>query len=492
MTLREALAALTQFQFDFLTLSTRERQALAEFNRAHASALRAYQAEQQAQWQEKHPHFTLSSSPHFFQHYERIIIERDHYETAQRQRWRQAHPNFTPEPNTFIDLSHIGDHRRAPPLAITLPPSILALETHKLIRLAFSKDGELFYHYLNNELNHAAKLHANQQSLHNWSSAFFYDYMNLLSTADFKTQLQENTTPLPPLYTRIIQSLTKKHIDAGALICTDGQPLEWLGSLYLFKHLLDTKLTNIDIKGQRLLIVDAATRDILSQAIKPAGGKPHYHLVLTASEHAMLVLAASHGNYEAAEAIAVQTHYKIVHSQHFGEAQLHYQFYRERYQEIFLMKYKAAGALLGVFILQDLLQAAKTHAHDDNACIMAHRVTIPSAMYYLLLSAQRLEKTHKNSLRLSLKEDHTDRRIQQLFNPLQLPSAIVTINDVLQSLHDQFAHLIPNQFERARSLAEAHYPISTIAWPEDWPKPSEDSRASPLTNTSENLPKKRL
>lgn len=370
MPLRDHLSVFKQFPFFDIDRDSeenrQERKALAEFNRVYEQALRQHLRAQAALWRQKYPGVLFT--PSTLQSYAKII------------RQREAHQDPA--------YMHIPDSQKAPELELKLPKSVLSLGIYGLIRLAFSQDGENFYHYLNQHLNKAIKLQAAQNCFPDLSSAYFYEHLNRLDTPDFEAQLCHK--PLPELYTRIVAFLVTKNFKPLDLACTDGYPLDFIASTFIYR------LFDIVYPGK---IMAAVT-----------GGKP-----LNAAGVQTLAYAAHYGCYYAANCVVKHTLGLIQRSKTLQEAEQHYQDYFTTHHPIFVQRYQAAGTLLLLLASRGIAQYLRDFPLKDVASNAARELPWVINNYQILLSAQQQEGHCKNALRLCYNSDSCTARLTELF-----------------------------------------------------------------------------
>ena len=153
--------------------------------------------------------------------------------------------------------------------------------------------------------------------MHNWSTAYFYEFLNRLDDTAFHEQLSQGPQEFPILYATIIESLKKKSINPSQLACTDGHPVEWLGSLYIWERLIEqlAKNNQVDLKGKSYVLLDRVAKEALTMnARKEPGQKMDsslydqaYHFILNQQDLDCLALAAINGSYAAANSFTTLT-----------------------------------------------------------------------------------------------------------------------------------------------------------------------------------------
>lgn len=386
MPLRDHLDKLALIPF-FSALSTKEQKALDEFNQLYLGKLnKLLEAKLQQQLSlinKNKPNFFKSVSLESFREtYKRLLVERDDYKQPGSASISQDYTTIPPD-------------KRTPPIEIDLPDSVKDLSASSLIRLAFAPQGYYFYHYLNQYINDAIRIQADQYINPSLSNAEFYRYLNSLDNPEFDQAIkldyflsEQGQAELPLLYTRLVKALVKLGGDSRDLACTDGKAVEFLGGRYL-QLLLEEYQTGVKQKPE--------------------------HLTAEIEGH-LLELAAKHGSYEAAFDLADIYLGKLKECATFTEVKKCYEDFLAYWPD-FSNQYKAVGTLFFV-IMQREAGYLLSHLSLERSSLIDYQYPkkIYRDMHDFLVITQEQACLKKNALRLYNRNDHCDQAITRIFS----------------------------------------------------------------------------
>lgn len=348
--------------------------------------------------------------------YRHIRIEGEDYPESQLARWRAQPPPFQARDGLFQSLS---SHKlRNLPLN-QFTESLSHFDAYGLISLAFAPEGKYFYHHLNNLINDTIQERANRSCQ---TRADFYHDLNQLDTAEFNLRMDQNTIKASPLYTQLVNNLATFGFNENDLACTDGKPLDFMVSQYLYGVLKKNKKKTWD---------NAQPFDITACDWSQA---EDYH---------PLQSAAYHGSYEAASLITTLAIQKIQQSQTFSDALHHYNAYAKHVFPVLSQQYKAAGTLLFIH-----LKRVFAHAMQNQFATQLPQSTrlelnniLQKNICRMLILLEEQEVTHKNALRLYLKNDSCENALADLHMKANSPHPIRTPKQAVQHLRLAFPHL---------------------------------------------------
>lgn len=412
---------------ELFRLSDDEHKALAAFNSCYDTALAEHVARKKTQYETQYK-VRLSSNSDFFNHYRRVVIEGDNYETAQRCRFHALSPSFKPNESAFTTYRNTANARKSLDLEFELPLAISETPGLRLVCMALSQEGEKLYHYLTRCINKAVQQQAAEGGLDLLCSSTheLTDFLNKRDSSVFDALFRKTPKSLPRLYRRnILPLLQALEIDQAHLAYTNGKPLEFIGSACIYNR-------------------QAMEQDRL------------------APEHcqALIELAAHHGSYEAAKKIKNQVLLRIRHSKTPNEVLQHYSEARETTLGGIIDRYKTVGQLLFAQIINEVILFFINSQHE---AVLPLRQSITDQLnadlYHTILMAQAQEYTHRSSLRLCYSDAEYAEHLTKLFPGSVNDTPITSTDAVLTFLKTTYPHLTDTFYTVRRTLELGHPPV---------------------------------